>query len=243
MTVRTTIAALAAALFAAGPAGAAPPPPLTIPTLYIFSPYMDGQVGPSSSSGPEARPSAPDGWGGSGRSTLLITPIGDGTVVKVDVQINLITDNISAIPNPGKSYNYMMVAGLPPLDGTVGAGIPEFGFGGHFEGLQTDPTANSANFTVDGSQAMNDANGSRWFVVCSFWGKSPNATPYNAWWSVDKTGVFAHQCWLSDPNPISGKTPFRIRGGLWYFTSWAVVAPWIQSQEAAHLVFQKNPRP
>lgn len=229
------LAAMSAVLCAANfiaPAEAQTAPPLLVPTFYTFHPYMDGQVGGSTGAGPEQRPTAPDGWNNNGLSNLMISPIGDGSIVLVMTQFVIRTDNISAIPNLGKNWNYMLIAGFPPLDTALGAGIPEFGFAGNFQGIQATSGA-MPNFTVDGSSVMNDPNGSRWFTVASFFNGTPG---YNCEWNLNSAPAdpisFPYRCWLGNPNS-SGLTPFRIVGSLWYFTSWSMVAPWIASQEAA----------
>jgi hypothetical protein len=211
--------------------------------MYTLTAYLDGQVGGSTAAGPEGRPAAPDGWSSNGLSNVVLTPIGDGFIVKVEAQFVIRTDIIASIPNPGRSYNYMLLAGFPPLDASIGAHIPKFGFSGNFDGLQQTPGASTANFTVDGTSVNNDAHGLHWYIVCSFFGSAP----YNAWWTYDNIASeqtsFPNRCWFNSPNPATGKTLFRVVRSLWYFTSWAVVSPWTQSQELVGKVAQVDPHP
>lgn len=219
-------------------------PVLTVPTAYTFSPYLDCQVGGATGAGPEGRPIAPDGWLNNGTSNLAIFPIGDGSLVQVHAQFVVRTDDIPVVPTAcNRNYGYMLLAGMPPLDHTILARIPEAGFAGNFEGLQLTTGTTSANFTVDCTDVMNDANGGRCFMVCSFFGTAP----YNAWWTYDGVASeqtnFPNRCWFNSNKNSLGKSPFRLVASLWYETSWANVAPWLAAQETAGLVVQINPAP
>ncbi|HEY2071627.1 MAG TPA: hypothetical protein VGG48_18855 [Rhizomicrobium sp.] len=237
MRIRHLALGLLAGFVFIAPALAAPAsttyPVLTGPTLYTITPYFDGQVGAATGAGAELRPVLADGYSAQ-RSTALIEPIGDGLVVRVEVWINLATDDIT---QPGEGY--MMIAGLPPMDGNVGAGTAMFGFSGNFQGLQF---LTGGNVSIDAAQSMNDTYGSRWFIVVSY----PNTLPVNCEWSYDPNPNLVNPCWLSAKSLLplaAGKTPARFRGDVSYLTSWANVAPWLQTQTKAGLVKQVDPRP
>lgn len=211
---------------------------LTQSMALYFSPYMDSQIGAVTGANPEGRPTAPDGWLNNGQSQLYLFPIGDGSLVFVHAQFLLRTDNVASFPNPTRNYNYMLVAGLPPVDPLLAPPSGQFTATGNFEGLQATSGAPGPNLSLDVNYKLNDAHGSRWYVVCSFWG----TPPYNAWWNYDGVDSeqhnFPNRCWLNGQNtdPLSvnyGKTPFRLSGGLTFVTTWAAVEPWLASQEIA----------
>jgi hypothetical protein len=232
-------------LLCAGASQAATLPVLTGPTLYKISPYLDFQVGgsscvdlygnPESCKGPEGRSTAAT-W--NNNTKLVLTPIGDGSVVKVEIKLVLRTTNIITIPNASSPFNYIMLAGVPPISADQ---TPAASYAGDFEGLQVTAGTTNANFNLDGNSANNTPDGGRFYMVCSFWG----TPPYNAWatFDTDKNDVvnFPNRCWLQ--NRVNGNLPFRLEGYLVYLSDWTDVSYWLQKQEAAGRVVQIDPVP
>ncbi|HEY2071834.1 MAG TPA: hypothetical protein VGG48_19900 [Rhizomicrobium sp.] len=204
---------------------------LAVPTLFQIQPYFDSQSGAATNIGVERQPTLASGYT-SRTSRMLVTPMGDGSVVRVEIWLNLATPDVTAVPTA--THAYMLIAGLPPVDPTN-----EFGFAGQYQGFQF---ATGGQLSLDTNAAMNDPNGSRWYVVVSY----PDSLPVNCEWKEDSNVHLVHPCWLSDKStdsggPNYGQTPMRVRGDLTYVTSWSLVLPWIASQETAHTVKQLSP--
>ncbi len=226
--MRSRPLAFAALAVLATPACAAP---LAGPTMFKILPYLDGQSGAATDAGPEQLPVLASGYTDQ-LSNMLIEPVGDGSVVHVEVFVNLRTNDVTTIPTA--RHSYMLIAGLPPLDTYYATS----GFAGHFEGVQFRP---GGQVSLSGTPALNDTNGSRWYLTVSY----PNALPVNCEWVVDTNPHLVNPCWLSGKTTDSGsrtfnETPARFRGTLSYLTSWALVAPWLVAQEIAGKVTPSN---
>ncbi len=150
------LGALALVLIASLPAAAQST--LTGPTLFQFLPYFDGQSGAQTSIGVEQQPTLASGYI-SRASKMTITPIGNGSTVRVEAWLNLATADVTS-PPPAK-FSYILIAGLPPFDGN---GL-SWGFAGQYQGFQFAP---GGMLSLDANSQLTDGNGGRWYVVVSY---------------------------------------------------------------------------